>query len=179
MCYIAAHLFKTFQVHLTCNGELSFYDRHIGKLVVSTNPANISLNYTVDSGSQVVALAVSCHNKKSKPWIMGSVSNGLVTDTRWKCTSLPEDAVINSLTWTTPLFDDTHWAQAVTNISNRGESPWGKVPDISDDAFWISTAEEDSTRLFCRRRLSDMSFKRGKSNGEYSNSTFSKDFFLS
>lgn len=40
--------------------------------------------------------------------------------------------------------------------SNQEETPWGEAPDISNDAFWISTADEDVARLFCRRRSSDM-----------------------
>ena len=48
----------------------------------------------------------------------------------------------------------------MANFSNRGDSPWRKVRDISEDAFWISTANEDDVRIFCRRRLSDVFLKR-------------------
>jgi len=94
---------------------------------------------------------------------MGSGSNGLVTDTRWKCFSASEQEILNGLSWATSLFDDTHWAQAVANFSNREESPLGKVPGISDEAFWISAADQDHSRLYCRRRLSEVSIKRANS----------------
>ena len=73
--------------------------------------------------------------------MMGSVSNGLVTDTRWKCISLNEDETRNFglKSWTKKDdVDDSHWPQAVGYFSNR-DSPWGKVSDISEDAFWISS----------------------------------------
>ena len=132
-------------------------------LFVSNNSANISSNYTLNQGSQV--LAVKCINNQSQPWIMGSVSNGLVTDTRWKCISPPDKEMVNSLTWATDMFDDSNWAQAVADFSNGAESPWGIVPDISDEALWISTANKNNSRLFCRRRLSEVSLKRAKSKG--------------
>lgn len=129
---------------------------------MSRSPANISLWSTIDSGIQV--LAVSCHSNKTKPWIMGSVSNGMVTDDRWKCFSQEKEGFDN-MNWVTSLFDDTHWAQAVANYSNT-HSPWGKVPDISNNAFWISTADKDDSKLFCRRRLSGVSLIRKRSNSK-------------
>ena len=130
--------------------------------MVSRSPANISLWSTIDSGIQV--LAVSCHSNKTKPWIMGSVSNGIVTDDRWKCFSQEKEGLDN-LKWVTSLYDDTHWAHAVANYSNT-HSPWGKVPDISNNAFWISTADKDDSKLFCRRRLSEVSPIRKRSNSK-------------
>lgn len=152
---------------------MSFYDEHNSRLINSSNPANISSKYTLNPGTQ--ALAVRCTNLHSKPWIIGSVSNGLVTNTRWKCFSLPKEVTMKSpLSWAIPNFDDSHWAQAIANVSNREDSPWGKVPVISDRAFWISTADEDHSSLFCRRRFSEMSLDRTRSNGMSSNSTVTK-----
>ena len=162
--YASAKITKQFQVQLTCDGELSFYDRHIGKLVVSNNAVKTSSNYILDPGTQI--LAVRCRNHLSKPWIMGSVSNGLVTDKRWKCLGLPREEMMTSDIWASPDFDDSHWPHAVANFSNRETSPWGKVPGIRDEAFWISTADGDM-RLFCRRRLSEVSVKQSKSSGMY------------
>ena len=155
-------LFFPFAAKITCNGELAFYDQRLDKLVVSRSPANISLWSTIDSGIQV--LAVSCHNNKTKPWIIGSVSNGMVTDDRWKCFSQEKEGLDN-MNWETSLFDDAHWAQAVANYSNT-DSPWGKVPDISNNAFWIFTADKDDSKLFCRRRLSEVSLIRKRSNSK-------------
>ena len=165
MLYVSALKTKQLQVQLSCNGVLSVFDTHTGKLVVLSNSAaNISSNYTLSPDSPV--LAVRCRNYGSKPWIIGSASNGLLTDTRWKCTSLPTHDM-KDLSWTAEDFDDSHWAQAVSNVSKRDETPWGKVPDISVEALWISTADEYHSRLFCRRRLSEVSLRQSKSNGMY------------
>ena len=156
MLYVAATNTKQLQVQLSCKGELSVFDRHTGKLVVFSNSAaNISSNYTLSPGSPV--LAVRCRNKKSKPWIIGSASNGLVTDTRWKCFSLPKHDNMKDLSWATDDFDNSHWAQAVSNFSKRE-----KVPDIIDETLWISTADQDHTKLFCRRKLSEVALKQSR-----------------
>ena len=152
--YVSAKLPKKLQVQLTCNGQLAVYDRTNNKLVSSMSLVNISSNFTIHPGTQV--LAVRCRNYHSKPWIIGSASNGLVTDKRWKCFSLPKHEVQKSNRWAKDGFDDSHWAKAVAIYSNRQDSPWGKVPDISDEAFWISTADEKHSRLFCRSMLSDL-----------------------
>ena len=164
LCSVAAKSTKQLQTNVTCNGKLTFYDSQLNMLVVTTNPANISSTYTLNPGTEV--LAMKCRTYKSKPWIMGSASNGLVTDTRWKCLSLKGDETVEGRTWAFERdFDDSHWTQAVANFSNREGSPWGKVPDISEDAFWISTAAEDDLKLYCRRRLSEVLLKRTRSNG--------------
>ena len=104
-----------------------------GRLQPEHLTKNVSTNYTITPGSEI--LAVRCRNFNSKPWILGSFSNGMITDPRWN-------------------IYDNHWAQAVAGFSHRGESPVGKVMGINNDALWISTAE-DNPRLFCRRNLSD------------------------
>ena len=123
-----------------------------GRLQPEHSTKNVSANYTVTPGNEI--LAVRCRNFNSKPWILGSFSNGMITDPRWKCFSFPKGEHFNGNSWTKPKFNDNHWAQAVVGFSNRGESPVGKVLGINDDALWISTAE-DNPRLFCRRNLSD------------------------
>ena len=149
---IPAEVTKQLQAQFTCSGELSVYNGEL--LHVSNDQANISSNFTLQLGLTEV-LAVRCRNYKSQPWLLGNVSNGMVTDTQWKCFSLPKDEILNGLKWVKPDFNDTHWAQAIEGYSNREDSPWGKISDISDAAFWISAGDTDTQRLFCRRNLSD------------------------
>lgn len=137
-----------------CNGELSFYVSR--ELLVSNHSTHIASNYTLEPGTEVVA--ARCLNFHSKPWLIGSVRNGLVTDTRWKCFSLPKHLTVNNRHWAKPDTDDFQWAQATANYSNLE-----KIPNIRDEALWISTAVQGHSRLFCRRRLSDLSLKRAKS----------------
>ena len=140
----------------TCNGELSFYSKDSKGLVVANQSTNVATNVTLGPGTAVVALR--CRNYHSKPWIIGSVNNGLVTDTRWKCFSLPKHLINKGRKWAKADEDDSQWAGAVANYSNLE-----KIPNIRDEALWISTAVQGHSRLFCRRRLSDFSPKREKS----------------
>ena len=143
--HVSATVTTQLQVNITCDGKMTVY----GGKKHSTN--NVSTNYIITPGKEI--LAVSCKNSKSKPWILASVSNGMITDPLWKCFSLRNE-IFNGNPWTKPEFNDSHWAQAVAGFSNRGENPLGKVLDIKDEALWISTAE-DNPKLFCRRNLSD------------------------
>lgn len=135
-----------------------------GKRVGTNNQTNIPSTFILEPGTKV--LAVRCVNYRDRPWILGSVSNGLVTDSRWKCFSLPKQEMLKGLSWTASYFDDSQWAQAVANFSNQEDNPRGRVPDIRDEALWIATAAENYTRLFCRRRLSDLSPKRVKGSAK-------------
>ena len=143
--HVSATVTTQLQVNITCDGKVTVY----GGKKHSTN--NVSANYIITPGKEI--LAVKCKNSKSKPWILASVSNGMITDPLWKCFSLRNE-IFNGNPWTKPEFNDSHWAQAVAGFSNRGENPLGKVLDIKDEALWISTAE-DNPKLFCRRNLYD------------------------
>ena len=117
---------------------------------------NIVSTVTVESESDILGLR--CRNYQERPWLIGSVSNGLVTDTRWRCFSLPKELSAQRQFWYKKA-DDSQWPQAFASFANKEDSPWGKIPGITEDAFWISTVEEDHRKLFCRRRLSDLSPK--------------------
>lgn len=147
--YVSAKIAKQLQVKITCDGLMTVYS---GRLQPEHSTKNVSANYIITPGNEI--LAVRCRNFNSKPWILGSFSNGMITDPRWKCFSFPKDEHFNGNPWTKPESNDNHWPQAVAGFSNRGESPVGKVMGINDDALWISTSE-DNPSLFCRRNLSD------------------------
>ena len=149
ICHVSAKITKQLQVKITCDGLTTVYS---GRLQPEHSSKNVSAIYAITPGSEI--LAVRCRNFNSKPWILGSFSNGMITDPRWKCFSFPKDEHFNGNPWTKLEFNDNHWAKAVAGFSNQGESPVGKVMGINDDALWISTAE-DNPRLFCRRNLSD------------------------
>ena len=149
-CYLLVSITTQLQLHVTCNGLMTVYNGKLQPEQLIT--ANISANYTIIPGTEI--LAVRCKNFESKPLILASLSNGMITDSRWKCFSFPNNEYFTGVPWTRTEFNDSHWAQAVAEFSNRGESPAGKVPGIKDEALWISTAE-DNPKLFCRRNLSD------------------------
>ena len=149
-CNLLVTITTQLQLHITCNGLMTVYYGKLQPEQLIT--ANISANYSIIPGTEI--LAVRCKNFESKPLILASLSNGMITDSRWKCFSFPNNEYFTGVPWTRTEFNDSHWAQAVAEFSNRGESPAGKVPGIKDKALWISTAE-DNPKLFCRRNLSD------------------------
>ena len=77
--------------------------------------------------------------------ILGSTSNGLVTNETWKCSSVlyPE--------WNSPNFDHQSWPLAEV-IANHGDSPWGTRHGIPVTAKWI-WGDTNSNTAYCRLTL--------------------------
>ena len=81
--------------------------------------------------------------------ILGSFSNGQVTDATWKCHSSP---VPNE--WSSTDYDDSSWPAAVEHW-DHGSSGWGiKIQNIADDAKWIWTKKYiRDNEVYCRVKL--------------------------
>ncbi|KAJ7321400.1 hypothetical protein OS493_034973, partial [Desmophyllum pertusum] len=78
--------------------------------------------------------------------ILGSFSNGLVTNESWKC----NDTLYPG--WSSPDFDDRNWPAAVV-VAKHGASPWGNIAGISMTAKWIWT-DKAPDNVYCRLNLS-------------------------
>ena len=77
--------------------------------------------------------------------ILGSTSNGLVTNETWKCTSVLFPG------WNSPNFDDQNWPLA-TVIANHGDIPWGILNGIAVTAKWI-WGDTNNNTAYCRLSL--------------------------
>ena len=77
--------------------------------------------------------------------ILGSMSNGLLTDESWKCRSFLHPG------WNFPDFDDQGWHSASV-IPNHGDNPWKTVDGIATAAKWI-WANNKSKTAYCRLNL--------------------------
>ncbi|KAL9951869.1 hypothetical protein ACROYT_G044608 [Oculina patagonica] len=77
--------------------------------------------------------------------ILGSLSNGLVTDASWKCSNAYYPG------WNSPDFDDVDWQEAV-EIEKNGDGPRGYIIGIAPTAKWIWTAGHDD-KVYCRLNL--------------------------
>ena len=77
--------------------------------------------------------------------ILGSISNGQVTNETWKCSS------VMSSGWNSPNFDDQSWLLAKV-IANHGDSPWGTLNGIAVTAKWI-WGDTNSNTSYCRLSL--------------------------
>ena len=132
-----------------------------GRYAGTNGGINQPVSFTLRPGTNV--LAVRCLNLHGEAGILGSLSNALVTDSRWKCTGRGKRYRIRGKYWTKALFDDRDWPQAVEYFPNREWTFWGNMSAISDKAFWIWSADKGKhEEVYCRRRVSDFSVRHRK-----------------
>ena len=77
--------------------------------------------------------------------ILGSTSNGLLTNETWKCSS---DFYPG---WTSPDFDDRDWPLAKV-LATNGDRPWKTIDGIAKTAKWIWAKNYEHT-VYCRLKL--------------------------
>ena len=101
--------------------------------------------YKVPADTRVIS--VIGRNVPGPPYfgILGSTSNGLLTNKTWKCNS---DLYHG---WTSPDFDDRDWPLAKV-VGNHGDKPWETIDGIAETAKWI-WANEDQDIVYCRLNL--------------------------
>ena len=106
---------------------------------------NIPWSFQISSNATLIA--VKGVQFGTKGGILGSLSNGLVTDEAWKCTERFHSD------WMKLTYDDSAWSRAKAHGYN-GANAWGKVPGIADNANWIWTADnKNDDVVYCRRTL--------------------------
>ena len=102
-----------------------------------------SKEYVVPGNTRVIS--VSGIDIKGHFGILGSFSNGMVTNESWKC----EDDEHRG--WNSPDFDDSNWPTAV-EVATHGDGPWYNITGIALNAKWIWTAGNPN-KVYCRLRL--------------------------
>ena len=106
------------------------------------NKWRVATKIIIPSGTKVVAIHAKDH--RGPEGILGSFSNGQVTDAIWKCRSSPVP-----IEWASADFDDSSWPAAV-------EYTWSnKIQNITDDAkgIWSKDKTNKSSEVYCRVRL--------------------------
>ena len=98
----------------------------------------VASNFLILGNTRVIS--VQGKSTSGQYGILGSFSNGLVTNENWKCSGNW------SSEWNYPDFDDSHWPHAVA-IGNNGI-----IPGISKAAKWIWTNAHYS-KVYCRLDL--------------------------
>ena len=112
------------------------------------NNWRVATKIIIPSGTKVVAIHAKDHG--GPEGILGSFSNGQVTDATWKCHSFPVPSE-----WASADFDDSSWPAAVEH-ADHGSAPWNrKIQNITDDAKWIWTKDnkQRGSEVYCRVRL--------------------------
>ena len=80
--------------------------------------------------------------------ILGSTTNGLLTNESWKCTGVLYPG------WNSPDFDDQNWPSARVFGVNSADSPWQRmISGIEATAKWIWAADHDHGVVYCRLNL--------------------------
>ena len=100
-------------------------------------------SYTFPSHTKV--LAVYIKNTGGPGGLLGSLSNGIVTDSQWKCTSQKQT------NWFTVDFDDSAWPAASVQQGIRGGF---RVNGVAPNARWIGARDANAAEIYCRRRIS-------------------------
>lgn len=91
-------------------------------------------DYVIPGNTRVISVAGN--DTGYQFGILGSLSNGQVTDASWKCSSESYPG------WNCPDFDDSNWPAAV-EIAKNGDKPWGNITGIAPTAKWIWAARND------------------------------------
>ena len=102
--------------------------------------------YQVPGDTQVLCvIGTNVRDKNNDHGILGSTSNGLLTNGTWKCSSVYYSG------WNSPDFDDQEWPLAKV-IANHGVSPWETIDGIAETAKWI-WADNYKDTVYCRLKL--------------------------
>lgn len=101
-------------------------------------------DFVIPGNTRVISVMV-------KAWgfqhgLLGSLSNGLLTNESWKCT---RDLYPG---WNFPDFDDSNWPAALV-LAKHGALPWGTIAGIATTAKWIWTAGPGFNIVYCRLNL--------------------------
>ncbi|ESP05287.1 hypothetical protein LOTGIDRAFT_152117 [Lottia gigantea] len=126
---------------VTCDNILKFFVD--GQLEASSNDWQVASPVSFSDTAHV--LAFDCLDEGVIAGIRGSFSNGVVTDSSWRCSTSADEG------WKEIGFDDSNWQDATIQTHTN----WGANPtSIPSEAKWIWTAGDTAdTHVFCRLRL--------------------------
>ena len=139
---------------------------------------NYQVAITVTIPNTAIAVAAQVFDSGSWGGLLGSFSDGHVTDSSWKCTQIHSDG------WNGSTFNDSTWPAAMATMKN-GDLPWGIATNISSTAKWIWTGSYNSpmgtyTTVYCRKQLglSSLSLYKYVLNLKFSSSMYQKVYSL-
>ena len=137
------------QLQFTATGDNELWIYADGDEIGHHNNWQTTIKVTVPQTTFV--LAVKIYDYGVVGGLLGSFSDGSVTDSSWKCTRTYSES------WNLPLFDDSAWPAAVAT-RGQGDSIWGTQPSIAKNAKWIWAGayetKSPSVTVYCRKQLS-------------------------
>ena len=135
---IPAYNLLDFTAKFTCDNSLEIFAD--GRSLGEDKHWPVASSYLIPGDTRVIS--VLGKDFGSQYGILGSFSNGLVTNESWKCSSTLYPG------WNSPDFDDGHWPHAVV-VGKHGDKPWGVIPGIELTAKWIWAAGNPDD-VYCR-----------------------------
>ena len=120
-------------VNITCDSKCDLYT--MGKLL-GHKPLGwaSSIRFILPLGAS--NLAVHVENVNGQIRFLASLSNGKVTDSSWRCSSLTADG------WSSEDFDASIWSPAVVRGGNG-------LQGISSEAKWIGVQNQTAASFYC------------------------------
>lgn len=98
-----------------------------------------AINFAIPNSTRVVAIAATGKGAS----IIGSFSDGVVTDSTWKCNTQKKEK------WALPEFNDEIWEEAEETLPQKGGT--NGITEISSKAKWIHiTADDSKQNMYCR-----------------------------
>lgn len=138
------------QFNVTCDNYLSVYvdGNLLGEGETHITSARFH-QYKVHPGSHVIALRCKGKSPPFVKAIIGSLSNGVVTDNTWKCTNSFSQG------WNMRNYPDESWPMAASYGTNSPSTlPWGYFEGIEPKAAWIWTNDNTGdVEVYCRRNI--------------------------
>ncbi|CAH3030526.1 unnamed protein product, partial [Porites evermanni] len=128
---------QAFKATFTCDDSMELFadDTSLGN---DNNDWHVSFTYGNVPGNTRV-LSVIGTDVGGGFGILGSTTNGLLTNESWKCTGVLYPG------WNSPDFDDQNWPSARVFGVNSADSPWGKmISGIETTAKWIWAADHNN-----------------------------------
>ncbi|XP_031572572.1 uncharacterized protein LOC116306633 isoform X2 [Actinia tenebrosa] len=143
---------KNITANITCDNTLRVFvdGQQIG---LESQGYGTVTKYVIPPNSNVIGLRCRIGATKNGG-ILGSFSNGLITNSSWRCSAVAEQG------WNVAGFDDSSWDHATMHSINSHHNgslsmPRGPVFDIADGAAWIWTANKsiDISTVYCRFQI--------------------------
>ncbi|XP_068726013.1 uncharacterized protein [Montipora capricornis] len=114
---------------LTRNSRASFEDVHCSEFL------SLAVNFTIPKTTKLIAIRAEASKDGAK--IIGSFTDGVVTDSQWKCSSNDVSG------WFLPQFDDLCWTPAheLSATDHSGATDEQQIVGVLPSAKWINTGD--------------------------------------
>ena len=143
--YICIYKYTAITANITCDNKCTIYadGKNLGEDNAHWYTAS---QFTFPQGTRVIGIhGIDVGGVAA---LMGSFSNGMLTDSKWKCSPTYFQE------WSSESFNDSQWPAAVV-YGTHFTSPWTRrIDHIASGAKWIWTADNGGdNNVYCRCKI--------------------------